>query len=102
MRPEVIAAGAGWVAQPGNLAAVTPAAYVIYLSVGVAEAADRLTAATDRPLLAGGAVAALLQAQLVARESWYRRADREISVAGRSAEMAAAEVALAARQFAGW
>ena len=100
--PKVIAAGAGWAAQPGNLAAVTPAAYVIYLSIGVAEAASRLATATDRPLLAGGSSEERLRDQLAARQSWYRRADIEISVVGRGAETVAEEVAATARQNAGW
>lgn len=100
--PKVIAAGAGWAAQPGNLAAVTPTAYVIYLSIGVAEAACRLARATDRPLLAGGATEQRLKEQLTVRESWYRMADTEISVASASIEMAAEVVAAAARQYAGW
>lgn len=100
--PKVIAAGAGWAAQPGNLAAVTPAAYVVYLSIGVAEASSRLATATDRPLLAGGSPEERIREQLTSRESWYRRADIEIPVAGTGPETAARAVAAAARQYAGW
>ena len=100
--PKVIAAGAGWAAQPGNLAAVTPAAYVVYLSIGVPEAASRRAAVTDRPLLAGGSSEARLREQLAVRESWYQRADIEISVVERSAEIVAKAVVAAARQDAGW
>ena len=100
--PRIIAAGAGWAAQPGNLDAVAPQAFVIYLSIGVAEAAARLAGATDRPLLAGESTAARLTEQLASREPWYRRAEVEISVAGMSADLAAAAVATAARQYAGW
>lgn len=100
--PRIIAAGAGWAAQPGNLDAVAPDAFVIYLSIGVAEAATRLAGATDRPLLAGESTEARLREQLAIREPWYRRAEIEISVAGMSADLAAEVVANAARQFAGW
>ncbi len=100
--PQVIAAGAGWVAEPGNLGAVTPAAFVVYLSIGIAEAARRLTGVADRPLLAGSALGERLAAQLAAREGWYRQADIEISVDGASPEMAAAAVVAAARQYGGW
>lgn len=100
--PKVIAAGAGWAAQPGNLAAVTPEAFVIYLSIGIAEAADRLAMVTDRPLLTGGSLEEALAGQLVVREAWYRLADIEISAAGASSEMVAEAVAAAARRYAGW
>jgi shikimate kinase len=100
--PRVIAAGAGWIAQPGNLGAVTPAAFVVYLSIGAAEAARRLATATDRPLLAGGSREERLAEQLATREPWYRMADIEISVADASPEMAAEAVAVAARQYGGW
>jgi shikimate kinase len=101
-KPQVIAAGAGWAAQPGNLAAVTPAAFVVYLSIGIGEAARRLIAVHDRPLLAGAALEERLSEQLHARERWYRKADIEISVVGATPEMAAEGVAAAARQYGGW
>ncbi len=100
--PKVIAAGAGWAAQPGNLAVVTPAAYVVYLSIGVSEAASRLVDAADRPLLAGGSPEERLREQLAARETWYKLADIEVSVAGKSADSVSRLVAAAARQYAGW
>ena len=100
--PQVIAAGAGWVAEPGNLGAVTPAAFVVYLSIGVAEAARRLAGVADRPLLAGTTLGERLAGQLAVREGWYRQADIEISVDGVSPEMAAEAIVAAAKHYGGW
>jgi shikimate kinase len=100
--PKIIAAGAGWAAQAGNLDAVSTSACVIYLSIGVAEAAARLAGATDRPLLAGESTEARLAELLAVREPWYRRAGIELSVAGMTVDQAAAAIVQAARQDAGW
>jgi shikimate kinase len=99
--PQVVAAGAGWAAQPGNLALVAGQAFVLHLSVTVEEAARRLANASDRPLLAENLVEQLSR-QLLERDPWYQRADIEVAVGGVSAEAVAAGVATAARQYGGW
>jgi len=98
--PAIIAAGGGWAAQPGNLAAVGPAALSLYMCVTPEVAAVRLGQPADRPLLAG-AVLQRLRELLAGREEYYRRADMESDEAG-SAERVAAAVATAARLYAGW
>jgi shikimate kinase len=100
--PQVIAAGGGWAAQPGNLAAVAGRALVLYLSVTPAEAARRLAGATDRPMLTGAPAEARLAELLAARERWYRLADLEIATGSASPEVVAAGVVTAARQYGGW
>ncbi len=100
--PQVIAAGGGWAAQPGNLAGVTAQAFVVYLSLAVDVAARRIGHPTTRPLVRAGDVGEQLTALLCERESWYRLADIEVAVGDVSIEAAAAGVATAARQYAGW
>lgn len=77
--PHVIAAGAGWAAEPGNFAAaMARRASVVYLRISVATADRRLAGDATRPLLAGPARPARLAALLLEREAWYRKADREV------------------------
>jgi shikimate kinase len=74
--PSLIAAGAGWIAEPGNLAAARARkAVLVYLRVSPRVAALRLAEDRSRPLLAGADRAERLQALLEARESWYLQAD---------------------------
>ncbi len=98
--PQLIAAGGGWAAVPGNLERAEPAALSLYLSVSPEVAARRLGAAADRPLLAGDPLPRLRE-QLAQRESWYRKAGLEIA-AEAAPERVAAAVATAARQYGGW
>ena len=98
--PWVIAAGGGWAAQPGNLESVTGTALTLYLYVTPEVAAQRLGPALDRPLLTG-AVLPKLRELLAARQDRYRLADIEID-ANAAADLVAAAVATAARQYGGW
>ncbi len=91
--PHLIAAGAGWIAQPGNLdAARERNAGIVYLRVSPAVAAARLGEDATRPLLAGGDPTARLQALLAERESWYRQALAEVD-AEQTVEAVATQVA---------
>ncbi len=86
---HLIAVGAGWIAEPGNLEAATSAgAAVLYLRVPPAVAAARIGNDLGRPLLLGGDRVARLEALLAAREAWYRRAEREVDAAGEPAQVA--------------
>lgn len=98
--PQLIAAGGGWAAEPGNLEVAESTALTLYLCVAPETAARRLGAAGDRPLLSGDPLPRLRE-QLAAREPWYRRAGLEIDANG-PADRVAAAVAVAARQYAGW
>lgn len=100
--PQVIAAGGGWAAQPGNLADVELRTLTIYMSLSPVEAARRLRGSEDRPLLAGHDPVERLTALLAERERWYRLAGMEIAVGGASPEGVAASIAVAARQYGGW
>ena len=100
--PQVIAAGAGWAAVDGNLAAVTGRALTLYLSLTPAEAASRLGVASDRPMLVGAAPEQRIAELLAARNCWYRLADLEIDVGRSTPDAVAAGIVTAARQYGGW
>ena len=96
--PHVIAPGAGWIAEPGNLEAAGDA-LLIYLEISPAEAAARLAGDAARPLLAGADPVTRLTGMLSARERWYRNAALTIPASG-SPEAVAALVAEAGRRLA--
>lgn len=96
--PHVIAPGAGWIAEPGNLQAAGDA-LLIYLEISPAAAAARLAGDSTRPLLSGGDPVARLTGMLKAREPWYRKAALTIPASG-SPEAVAALVAEAGRRLA--
>jgi shikimate kinase len=96
--PHLIAPGAGWIAEPGNLDAAGDAV-LIYLQISPAAAAARLAGEVSRPLLAGGDPVARLTGMLQSRERWYRKAALTISASG-SPETVAALVAEAGRRLA--
>jgi len=98
--PHLIAAGAGWIAQPGNLAAARDGnAFVVYLRVTPEMASARLSHDASRPLLAGDRLARL-EAMLSERESWYAQANAKIDASGTPEEVAAAVLATARREEA--
>ncbi len=99
---QVIAAGGGWAAQPGEVARAELRALLIYLSVAPAVAASRLDGTTDRPLLRAADRVGTLTQLLATREPFYRLAAVEVAVDSATPEMAAAAVATAARQYGGW
>lgn len=87
--PHLISAGAGWIAEPGNLdAARIYHVRIAYLRVAPEVAHARLAGATGRPLLSGDRLAQL-SALLAAREVWYRQADAEIDATGTPEEVVA-------------
>lgn len=98
---SVIAAGAGWAAQPGNLEHVASAALVVHLQCTVAAAASRLADDTTRPLLAGDLRQRL---EVLARERApaYARAEASVETVGRGVDAVAADVAALARSSGGW
>ena len=96
--PHLIAPGAGWIAEPGNLEAVGDA-LLIYLEISPAAAAARLAGDSTRPLLAGGDPVSRLTGMLRTRERWYRRAELTIPASGLP-EGVAGLVAEAARRLA--
>lgn len=98
--PHVIAPGAGWMAQPGNLAAAAEAV-VVYLKISPEAAAARLAGDRSRPLLQDADPAARISELLAERERWYRQAHAEVNAAG-AAEAVATEVVRGARSLGGW
>jgi len=100
--PQLIAAGAGWIAEPGNLEAAEGAlAFIVYLRISPANAARRLEGENTRPLLAGVDAVSRLESLLVTREPWYRRAGSVLDASG-TAEQVAKAVVGEARRRAGW
>jgi shikimate kinase len=88
--PHLISAGAGWIAEPGNLnAARIHHVRIVYLRVKPEVSHARLAGTTDRPLLQGDRLARL-SALLAAREAWYRQADAEIDASGSPEEVVGA------------
>lgn len=98
--PHVIAPGAGWAAEPGNLDGAGDA-LLVYLRISPADAAERLRGDITRPLLAGGDPVQRIGELLAKREAWYRRAGVEVD-AGAPVDAAAGQVARLAREKAGW
>ena len=100
--PQVIAAGAGWAAEPGNLADAACKAFTIYLRVTPAVAAGRLAGATDRPLLDGVPPEQRIAELLAVREPSYRAAAAILTADDATPEAIAAQVVALARREAGW
>jgi shikimate kinase len=98
--PHVIAPGAGWMAQPGNLAAAVEAV-LVYLRISPEAAAARLGGDRSRPLLEDADPAARIGELLAERQRWYRQAHAEVDAAG-AAEQVATEVVRSARSLGGW
>ena len=79
---RLIAAGGGWIMQPGNLEdARKTGACVLYLNISPNAAAARLKDDASRPLLAGDR-GARLRALLDEREAMYQNADLEVDAEG--------------------
>lgn len=98
--PHVIAPGAGWAVEPGNLEAAGDV-LLVYLRIHPAAAAERLRGDSARPLLAGGNLELRIGELLAKREAWYRRAGAVVD-AGAAMEDVAGAVARLARDTAGW
>lgn len=96
--PHLIAPGAGWIAEPGNLEAAGDAV-LIYLEISPSLAAARLGGDATRPLLAGADPVTRLAGMLLARERWYRKAALTIPASG-APDRVAARVAEAGRRLA--
>ena len=100
--PAVFAPGGGWAAYEGNLAAARGRAYIIYLKCMVTTAAKRLEGGPDRPLMVGENPVEIMRKLMLEREASYRQADVEVKNDMRTAEQAADDVVVLARQQAGW
>jgi len=99
--PSVVAAGAGWAAEPGNLDAVDGKALVVLLRCTPAAAAERLRGDDTRPLLEGDLLVRL-DALAASRATAYARAEATVDTVGRDVEEVAREVAALARTSGGW
>ena len=102
--PAVLAPGGGWAAQEGHIEkAKEHGAFVIYLKVFPAVAANRSSGDGTRPLLVGDDPLARMKKLLDEREPFYKKADIEVfNDSPRTAEQAAEEILTIAREKAGW
>jgi shikimate kinase len=98
--PHVVAPGAGWMAQPGNLAAAADAV-LVYLKISPEAAAARLAGDQSRPLLQDSDPASQIKELLAQRRKWYSQAHAEVDAAA-TAEVVATEVVRGARSLGGW
>ncbi len=94
--PHVIAPGAGWIVQPGNLEAAG-SALLIYLEIDPPTAAARLRGDTTRPLLLGVDSTGRILELLTKRGAWYRRAGLAVD-ASQPAEVVAERVSRIVRE----
>jgi len=102
--PAILAPGGGWAAQEGHIEKAKEAgAFVIYLKVFPAVAANRSTGDGTRPLLVGDDPLARMTKLLDEREIFYKKADVEVfNDSPKTAEQAADEITKLAREQAGW
>jgi len=99
--PQVLAAGGGWAAQPGNLERAGDRALTVHLVCAPETAARRLAGTQNRPLLAGDLLGRLRRLA-AERQAYYERADAGVVTDGRTVEEVAADVAVLARSAGGW
>jgi shikimate kinase len=98
---QVVAAGGGWAAQPGNLERARGRAVTVHLVCAPETAAARLVGAGDRPLLTGD-LAAGLRRLAADRAAYYARADAAVPTDGRTVEAVAGDIVALARSAGGW
>jgi shikimate kinase len=100
--PAVVVPGGGWAAQEGNLSAAHPRIFAVYLKCMVTTAVKRLEGGESRPLMTGEDPVDTMRKLMLDREPWYRQADVEVKNDMRTAQQAADDIAVLARQQAGW
>jgi len=100
--PAVIVPGAGWAAEPGQMAAAKLACLTIYLKCTATTAARRGQQGEVRPLLAGADPIERTRTLLAAREPYYKLAEHEVSADMKAAPAVAQEVIRLARAHGGW
>ena len=99
--PQVIAAGGGWAAQPGNLERARDRAITVHLACAPETAARRLAGTRDRPLLTDD-MDAQLRLLAAARAEFYARADATVATDPLPPEEVARAVVALARSVGGW
>ncbi len=100
--PAVIVPGAGWAAEPGQMAAAKRTCLTIYLKSTASTAARRSQQGEVRPLLVGVDPIERTRNLLAAREPFYKLADFEVAADMKAAPAVAQEVIRLARAHGGW
>lgn len=100
--PSVLAPGGGWAVQPGQLETARESSFVVYLKTLAMTASKRVDSDNTRPVLAGEDPLEQMRKLLREREPFYSMADAEIKNEVKTAEMAADEIVVLAKEKAGW
>ncbi len=100
--PCVIAPGAGWAAQPGEMERAKEHAFLIYLKTMVTTAVERSKLHDYRPLLMSDDPYAKMRELLEERESFYLKAHAEVNNGPRPLDEVVQEVVATARSQADW
>ena len=100
--PGVLAPGAGWAAESGNLEAAAGRALVIYLRTDPAVAVARAASEGNRPLLAGDHPEGRMRELLASRHAFYEAAEAVVDTDHRSVSKVAEDLVELARSRAGW
>ncbi|HXI21143.1 MAG TPA: shikimate kinase [Gemmatimonadales bacterium] len=98
----VIAPGGGWVVSPGAFESVRPTCFMVYLRTMALTAARRAGAEATRPLLVGEDPVERMRQLLKEREPYYAQADAELKADVKPPAALADEIAILARERAGW
>lgn len=100
--PAVLTPGGGWIAQPGSLELARGAgAFIIYLKTMALTASKRASDGA-RPLLVGQDPVEVMRQLLKEREPFYSQAEAELKADVKSQATLAEEIAVLAREKAGW
>lgn len=100
--PGILAPGGGWAAQPGVLDEIGDGVFLVYLRAMALTAARRASGEANRPLLVGEDPVEHMRQLLQEREPFYLRADCEVKADVKPPEALADEIAMLARERAGW
>ena len=94
----VIATGGGAIVNPENLKALRQNGFLVCLEASPEAILSRV-AASDRPLLKGGAPRERIEQLMAIREPYYAQADAMVQTTGRSVNEIAEEILKVARQI---
>lgn len=100
--PSILAPGGGWAGQPGQLDEARQNSFVVYLKTMAMTASKRAGSDNTRPILAGQDPVEQMRNLLIEREPFYSTADAEIKNDVKTAEAAAEEIVVLAKEKAGW
>jgi shikimate kinase len=98
----VIAPGAGWAAQEGEMEKAKDTSLIVYLVASPELAAERASRGQNRPLLKGHEPILRMHELLSERERYYQMAHYQVASEDDSPGSTAREIVALARSHAGW